>query len=361
MPVYKDKLGSWYFKVSVKGIQYLKRGFESKAEAKKQEMMFLLEVDNRKPVSIITLYSLIDKYKEHQKKRLKPTTYYNKIKKFDKYILKNFPNVDVNKLSIHHFNRFRSKLSKEKIVEKNRILNMCIDLFEYIDVYYDIRIPYAKRLEKFVNYLPDSKILESRNKNIEVDLFKQYYHVSNDYYKLLLLTIYVTGIRLSELRGLEVKAFNLKEKYLYIYKVTTGKAGLGKSIDLVPKTSSSIRKIYLSDEYIKIIKEFIKENNLRKTDRLFFSEDKKKPLSENSIRSHISVIERNYKLDHITLHGLRHGIASYLYYEGISDNDIGKYLGHKKNNVTMDVYIDLTKSRQQQIVNIIDKFIKELE
>ena len=152
-----------------------------------------------------------------------------------------------------------------------------------------------------------------------------------------------------------------KDKYLYVYKVTTGKAGIGKSIDLVPKTESSIRKVFLPDGYIKKVKLFIKENGLRKSDRLFFSENKKIPLSENSIHSHLRVIEKNNKLDHITLHGLRHGIASYLYHEGISDTDIGKYLGHKKNNVTMDVYIDLTKERQQKIVSIIDKFIKELD
>jgi len=34
MPVYKDNQGKWYFKVSVKGVQYLKRGFNSKSEAK---------------------------------------------------------------------------------------------------------------------------------------------------------------------------------------------------------------------------------------------------------------------------------------------------------------------------------------
>lgn len=361
MPVYKDNHGKWYFKVSVKGVQYLKRGFNSKTEAKENEMLFLLEIDKIKDIKIVKLYSLIEKYKQHQKKKLKPTTYYNKMKNFDKYIVNNFPDIDIHRLTMQHFNRFRSRLSKEKIKEKNRILNMCVDFFEYIDIYYDIRIPFAKRLDKFVNYIPDSKILETRNKNIEIDLFKQYYHASEDYYKILLLTIYVTGVRLSELRGIEVKAFNFKEKYLYVYKVTTGKAGIGKSIDLVPKTESSIRKVFLPDGYIKKVKLFIKENGLRKSDRLFFSENKKIPLSENSIHSHLRVIEKNNELEHITLHGLRHGIASYLYHEGISDTDIGKYLGHKKNNVTMDVYIDLTKERQQKIVSIIDKFIKELD
>ena len=59
--------------------------------------------------------------------------------------------------------------------------------------------------------------------------------------------------------------------------------------------------------------------------------------------------------------GLRHGIATYLYSKGISFEDIGKYLGHKFNSVTMDVYIDLTKERQSMIINEINKLISNLE
>lgn len=59
-------------------------------------------------------------------------------------------------------------------------------------------------------------------------------------------------------------------------------------------------------------------------------------------------------------HSLRHGIASYLYAEGISFEDIGKYLGHKFHNVTMDVYIDLTKEKQKMILEKIDKWIADL-
>ena len=41
--------------------------------------------------------------------------------------------------------------------------------------------------------------------------------------------------------------------------------------------------------------------------------------------------------------------------------DIGKYLGHKFNSVTMDVYIDLTKERQKNIISKIEKLIEELD
>ncbi len=77
--------------------------------------------------------------------------------------------------------------------------------------------------------------------------------------------------------------------------------------------------------------------------------------------SYLNQIEKDNNLVHITPHGLRHGIATYLYGEGISFEDIGKYLGHKFNSVTMDVYIDLTKERQKNIISKIEKLIKELD
>ena len=172
---------------------------------------------------------------------------------------------------------------------------------------------------------------------------------------------YLLWLRMSEVRGLDVSSFDLKNNLLYINKVTTCKVGLNKSIDLVPKSISSIRKYYLCDSYIKKLKEYIKDNKLKEKDRLFFASKKKNPISETSIRRNLKYIEEQNNLEHITPHGLRHGIASYLYAEGIPFEDIGKYLGHKFNSVTMDVYIDLTKERQKNIISKIEKLIEELD
>ena len=111
----------------------------------------------------------------------------------------------------------------------------------------------------------------------------------------------------------------------------------------------------------KELKEYIKDNKLKEKDRLFFASKKKNPISETSIRRNLKYIEEQNNLEHITPHGLRHGIASYLYAEGIPFEDIGKYLGHKFNSVTMDVYIDLTKERQKNIISKIEKLIEELD
>ena len=360
MPVYKDSKGSWYVKVSIKGTQYLKRGFKTKKEAQQEELLLLVEGKKVKS-NDIKFHTLVNKYKQHLMKKVKVTTYYNYCLKIDKFILNNFPNKSVDDLQMLDFTKFRTVLEKDPITTKNRILKILVDIFEFIDIYYDIRIPYAKRLEKFVDYSPDESFKEQVNKPVDLETFKLYYHALNDYYKFLLLTFYITGLRLSELRGLEVKAIDFKKKLLYVYKVTTDKGGLGKSIDLIPKSKSSIRKYALSDEYMIMLLNHIEKYELEDDDRLFFGKTKKSAVSDNAIRFQLNEVERKMRYPHITVHGLRHGIATYLYDKGISVEEIGKYLGHKQNTVTMDVYIDLTKEKQKRIVSIIDTFIKELE
>lgn len=366
MPVYKDKKsGLWFIRINLNSKQYTRRGFKTKRDALNNELSFRNEcipITKKKKEIVITFEYLKRKYCEYRKNNLKPTSYYFLVQRIENHICPSFDlSVNVKNLSQQDFNRFRNNLSKKKLQAKNRIIRLLQDMFDYLDIYYDIRINYAKRLQLFKSYTPKVIEKEPVNKPVEFELFKKYYSASNDYFKFYLLTTYVFGLRISELRGLEINSFDLNNKMLYIYKVTTCKVGINKSVDLVPKSNSSIRKFYLSESYLKILNQFIQDNNLKNGNRLFFSGKKKNvAISENSIRIYLKSIEQVNNLPHITPHGLRHGIATYLYSQRISIEDIGKYLGHKFNNVTMDVYIDLTKERQSKIINEIDNFISKL-
>ena len=362
MPVYKAKNGTWFFKCSLNGRQFLRRGFSSRREALEAEV--LLKSENRAKTKYkreMTFYALIHHYKNYIKVKVKPTTHYDLCCRIDKYILKNFPNIPVGKLTMRHFDCFRKALSQSSLKSKNKILNILEAIFDYLNIYFGIDIPYAKRLPKFKNYYPEEIDKDPVNKPVEFNLLKKYYAASNDYFKFYLLTSYIFGLRISEARGLKVKAFDRDRKTLNIYQVTTSKCGIKKSLDLIPKSSASNRKYYLSDRYILYFQNYVKAHQLKETDRLFFGLKKMNPISESSIRRYLSQIEETHHLEHITPHGLRHGIASYLYAEGISFEDIGKYLGHKFHSVTMDVYIDMTKERQRAITDKIDHLIERLD
>lgn len=366
MPVYKDKKsGLWFIRINLNTKQYTRRGYKTKRDALNDELNFRNECSpssKTKKEVVITFEFLKKKYYEYRKNNLKPTSYYNLVQRIEKHICPSFDsNINVKELTQHDFNKFRIALEKSPLKAKNRIIKLLQDMFNYLDDYFDIRIKYAKRLQLFKDYTPKNINLDPVNKPVEFELFKKYYYLSDDYFKFYLLTTYIFGLRISEVRGLLVDAFDLKNKILIISQVTTCKVGLNKSMDLIPKSTSSIRKYYLSDSYLKKLTKFIKDNNLNGSNRLFFIHSKKnKPISETSIRRYLEAIEKANNLKHITPHGLRHGIATYLYSKGIPFEDIGKYLGHKFNSVTMDVYIDLTKERQAKIISEIDTLINDL-
>ncbi len=366
MPVYKDKKsGLWFIRININSKQYTRRGYKTKRDALNDELSFRSEcipVSKKKKEIVITFDYLKKKYYEYRKNNLKPTSYYNLVQRTEKHICPLFdPGIDVKNLTQQDFNKFRDELSKTNLQTKNRIIKTLQDMFDYLDTYFDISIKYAKRLQSFKDYNPKSIETEPVNKPVEFELFKKYYLSSNDYFKFYLLTTYVFGVRISELRGIKINSFNFDKKILLIRQATTSKVGLNKSIDLIPKSRSSERKYYLSVSYLEMLNKFISDNNLSDSNRLFFTKNNKsKPISEESIRRYLKSIEQANNLSHITPHGLRHGIATYLHSKGIPFEDIGKYLGHKFNNVTMDVYIDLTKERQAKIINEIDKLICNL-
>ena len=363
MPVHKDKkTNTWYFKCCINSTQYLRRGYRTKNEALKNELLFKIEfLDKKQSRNVITFDTGINLYFNYLKSYLKPTTYYNRVLLFKKYIIPNFnSNTDVSEISFSEFNNFRSKILKCNYTDKNRIISNLHSFFEYLERYYHIKNDSVKRIQKIVNFKPTNIEKKETNKPVSIQLFKEYYKKSDFYFKFYLLTSFIFGLRISELRGLSVDSFDLKNNILYINKVTTCKVGLNKSVDLSPKSKSSIRKYYLSISYVKILNAYLKKYKLRNRNRIFFSDKKNSAISESSIRRYLITIEKENNLEHITPHGLRHGIATYLYSVGIPYEDIGKYLGHKFNSVTMDVYIDLTKEKQQNIINKIDKLINEL-
>ena len=67
MPVYKDKNNTWFFKCSIKGRQYLKRGFKTKSEALKEESIFRASEGDFKKSKILTFQDCVDLYFKYLK------------------------------------------------------------------------------------------------------------------------------------------------------------------------------------------------------------------------------------------------------------------------------------------------------
>lgn len=357
MPVYKAKNGTWFFKCSLNGRQFLRRGFSSRREALEAEALFRTQGSPEKESGkkVITFSAVCNLYIDHVQQLLKPTTFYNRKRLVMKHILPHFPDIDVTHLTMNDFQRFRNRyLSTLKETTLPELILMTLNqIFDYLNLYYDINIKYPKLL------LPvkDDKIERQDHSVSSVpleEIRKMWVHYT-DYYRVYLLVTLIYGLRISEVRGITISSFDFENNLLYVYKQLSSKTGSGKSVILTPKSNSSQRKMMLFPKIKTYLLDFIEQNHLVGDQYLLFKSKKCKDsgIGETTIRTYLKKIETKYSLRHYTPHQLRHTIGTYLSDNGIPSEIAGKFLGHKKN-LTLDVYIDIGQNYLNKIYSLLD-------
>lgn len=147
----------------------------------------------------------------------------------------------------------------------------------------------------------------------------------------LMLHIFLNvGLRNEELRELKLNDLDLKNGIIHVNKAKMG----------------STRSIALSDEGIRLLKNYLKERNNKKNDcgHLFLSMRNKRITRNESVMSilkkllsHTSIAED--RVNEITVHKLRHTFATQSVRAGVDPNRVSKQLGHKSLNTTFNFYV----------------------
>lgn len=363
----KSKTTSYYFKTCINGHQYLRRGFTSKSEAKAAEAAFRVKMmkysssKRRKLVEKAPTWDvLLSSYLAWMKSQIKITYYYILSKTLDHEIKPLLPNIEVDKLTMAHFEKARNKLQRSPncAKTKNERLRLLKRVFDYCKIFYSYECLDVQKLTPFKDYSIQKK--EIKQEIITFSIFKEIYNYSNDYYKLLYLTLYLYGLRIGELMGLCVNSFDFEKKILYIYRSISWKTGTGSFLVVSPKTPSSNRALWMIDSYITILKEHIRVNKLKANDYIFFSSrSKKRPLSEHSVRNNIVKVGKHIGFS-FRPHMFRHTNVSELREKGISLEDIQKLEGHSSIEVTEKVYLHETEARKARTKSVLEDFMKEL-
>ncbi len=237
MPVYKDKNGTWLFKVCIKGRQFLRRGFATKKEATTAAATFLLENEKRpkEKKKELTYVELLQEYKKFAKNEFKITNYLQLCKQIDNYYSTLFKDVILRKLTYSDVTNARKLINQSNvsIKTKNRRRGFLIRFFRWIRIYYDYDFYLIERMQVFKDF--EIKRTPIKNDMVQHDDFIKIYKQCEDpFYKLAFLTFYLFGLRLGELLGLKVNAFNFKNKSFEIYIEVSFKTGLGHYVVVPP-------------------------------------------------------------------------------------------------------------------------------
>jgi len=144
--------------------------------------------------------------------------------------------------------------------------------------------------------------------------------------KLVVVSLYTLGFRISELSSLELKY--ISEKWIRVI----GKGNKQRDIPLIKSTK------VLIDEYLSVF-----------VPKKFLFEKKGEKLSENSLRYMVNKVFKDVSLK-VTPHQLRHSYATSLLNSGAPIVDVSELLGHS-SMATTQIYTKLGSALKQQNYN----------
>ena len=184
-------------------------------------------------------------------------------------------------------------------------------------------------------------------------------------YPFLVLALF-TGLRKGEMMALQWSDIDFDKKIITINKNRTGtRAEVTRQIN-TPKTEQSNRKIPLADEVIQVLAE--EKEKQDQYEALLGKENFEGNFVIRNIDgqpySNLSAVNRVVNrliakagLEHCTIHGFRHTVASILDSSGTPLRDISVLLGHKSVATTEKIYISRIRTAKQESINTISQAI----
>ncbi len=242
----------------------------------------------------------------------------------------------------HHHDLISTILSEAK--RNNLILNNPAER---------VRVPKVKKSK--LKYYDEKQLL---------DLFEALKDAPIKYKTVIYFAI-DTGLRISEVAGLEWKHINFETKTIQVVQQRQRVAAeYGGVIIKDPKTDSGFRTVTMSPTVTDMLSNYFKyqqDCHLKMGDDwvdspFVFCHENGEVMSPSRPYQWFVEFTERHKLPKIPFHGLRHTNASLLIAEDTDIVTLSSRLGHGDKNVTLNTYSHIIKSKEQQAANKMDKF-----
>jgi integrase len=187
------------------------------------------------------------------------------------------------------------------------------------------------------------------------------------HWQIIVKLAITTGMRRSELFGLEFKHFDYEKRIVHVEQALTYTKEGGYQVHEIKKGSRSARKrdIVISQSLIEPIKKLELQ---RKKERLAAKElwmdgkynfilcdETGKPFNPNSLKNWWKRFIKRHKLKYINIHALRHTSATLLINEGVHAKIISERLGHADIKTTMNIYGHALKQADEMAAKKLDE------
>lgn len=347
MSIYK-KDGHYIVKVSINGKQILRRQYLGRTIVSKDQVLdferdlYLEFSDRQKDYNIDELFGL---YEDFLYKRYKETSARRYMYTFNFRIKQYFIGHKVSDITRSYLVFVNESINRQSYKDINYLIKLCK---QFVDFMYDYG------LKTSVSSLYEFRKNKLHKRKFDFYTFEEftrfYLFLDTDYLRLMFSLFYYYGLRMGELRALQVCDFEVDR--VVINKELTNKGRFGGQKLLEPKTNNSNRYY----PYVKDIKELfnkvVKELKLKNRDFVFKGQNG--VISERTIKDRIIKYSKMAGLRYITPHSFRHSCVSYLYNNNVDIKDISSWVGHSSVNVTLRVYAHLFPVRKENVANAID-------
>lgn len=361
MPSYqcrgKNKLWSVRFTINENGEEIQKRlsGYARKKDAEQGYVDFINEYKSKQNQMIVdtnvyerSLDSIFEEFKVYKKTKVKDSSFYDIVNITEQHILPFFKGLKLKDITKKKILDWQKTIDKFGYKYKSKIRTVLFSIYRFLSLYYDVDNVVA-RVEGFKK--PDVQkemnvwSLEDFNKFIDC--------IEDDIlYKAFFTFMYFTGCRKGEGFALSYKDFNFQDNSVKITKSLTTKiydrTSDAKFLITSPKNASSNRTIYLSNNVIDIINEYLNEYPDVKNERFMFGGDY--PLNKSTVYRKLEYYANLAGIKKIRLHDFRHSHVSLLISKGADIVLIAKRLGHSNTQQTLNTYAHLFPNAEKSLI-----------
>lgn len=388
MATYEKRGNSWRYRISTGKnpttgkYEYIsKSGFKRKSDAKHHAEMVERQLRNGEYIapSTSTFKQVADDWLKQYANDVKVSSVrarekaiYHAIERFNTY--------PIQTIKKHDYQRFVDDMSAQ--YSKNYVDSIVASTNMIFKFAYDMKLikilpsegikrPKKKRT---VEELEDTEIHKKFLEKDELFQFLEvakYHHSPQNSFEVF-TTLAYTGMRAGELLALKWSDIDFENNTISITKTYYNPNNNKKKYQiLTPKTESSIGKITIDANVIKMLHDYkvnVQDNwkdELYVDNNFVFTDNNGYPLVIKKLSMWIqSIISRTNIDKNISTHSFRHTHCALLIEAGVHIKEIQERLRHKDINTTMNIYAKITnsykKDASQKFSRLMENISKEL-
>lgn len=354
---------SWYFRVPYvdltgKRKQHWSCYYFTKKEAKQGETQFLLTINSKNDNSNMKFKDLYLAYYEHQKEKVKETTFQTYLDRVP--FLEYLDNIKVVDFNINHYEMWKKKINEKNLATsyKNDILKFLKAILNFGAKWYDFNI--SVTYNKIDNFSDPNEVSKKMD-FYTYEEFKHFISFETDLkYICLYETLYYCGLRNGEMRGLTWADIDFEKKQIDINKQIPTRYTSKNWKFTSTKTKSSERVLPICNVLLEHLKTLYNEVSQYKNfnSKWFVFGNADIPVVADYPSDRQKNICKKAKLKKIRIHDFRHSCASLLINNGANVTVVAKFLGHTKVEETLNTYTHMFESALTSVIDVINNIDK---